>query len=138
MTKDEEITPREAVFQDNADIVRFATKKHEKKLVDISEDFILFPNKGKSEITANFLREQYKIAEELRIYIEDKYYAEAAFNVVMKELKFAVLLERNTKENFIVRKLIEPTFAPENKENDDRNIIQKLTGKMKKGQEDEN
>ena len=126
------------IIGDKYDLIKFLLTIHKKKIRrDISEDFVLSDLQEKD---INFIRDQTKIAFILRDYIQDENIAELLYDQMMSEIYLITILKRNSKNNFLIKKIIESTGAPaetnEDEGEEEGNILTKTKNKLLKKTEE--
>lgn len=108
-------------METNLDIIKHGLDVHSKES-NISKDYILFKSNEKDR---EFIRNMFKLAFLLRMYILDKEVAKEVYNLIISETIIIAVLKRNEYENPILSAL----FANA-KEKEDETLIDTLKQKI--------
>lgn len=93
------------VINDINDTLMHLLKVHDHGIGNnLSPDFVLFEPEEK-DIT--FFREQLKVANQLKIFIQDDTEANKVYDMIIDDIKIISLLKRNNPKNFLVKAIIE-------------------------------
>lgn len=92
-------------FDDINDVIKFVLTIHDKSLKKfVSSDILMFQPEDKD---IEFIREQFKVASQLKIFIPDTTEARKVYNMIIDDIRLIIILKRNREKNFILGALLD-------------------------------